>query len=43
MKRNRRTFSQNFKSEAVRLVRQEGMSIASLSRDLDIHGSCLGR
>ena len=43
MNRNGRTFTQQFKSEAVRLVGQEGISVANVSRDLHINGSRLGR
>ena len=35
MKR-RRTFSREFKLEAVKLVRDRGVSIAQASRDLDV-------
>jgi len=41
MKRVRRTFSPEFKSEAVRLVREEGYSVAEASRNLDIHENVL--
>lgn len=40
MKR-RRTFSGEFKLEAVRLVRDRGVSIAQASRDLDVHENVL--
>ena len=33
----RRTFSKEFKVEAVRLVRSRGVSIAQAARDLDLH------
>jgi transposase len=37
----RRSFSREFKLEAVRLVRQRGVSIAQASRDLDLHANML--
>lgn len=40
MKR-RRTFSREFKLEAVKLVRDRGVSIAQASRDLDVHENVL--
>ena len=33
----RRKFSREFKIEAVRLVREGGVSVAQASRDLDVH------
>ena len=33
----RRTFSKEFKVEAVSLVRDRGLSIAQAARDLDVH------
>jgi transposase len=33
-------FSREFKLEAVRLVRERGVSIAQVSRDLDIRTCC---
>ena len=33
----RRSFSKEFKVEAVRLVRDRGVSIAQAARDLDVH------
>jgi len=33
----RRRFSREFKLEAVRLVRQRGVSVAQAARDLDVH------
>ena len=33
----RRTFTKEFKVEAVRLVRNRGVSIAQAARDLDLH------
>ena len=35
------TFSREFKLEAVRLVRDRGVSVAQAARDLDIHASML--
>ena len=37
----RRSFSREFKLEAVRLVRERGVSIAQASRDLDLHENML--
>ena len=37
----RRTFSGEFKREAVGLIRERGMSIAQASRDLDVHPNVL--
>lgn len=37
----RRKFSTEFKHEAVRLVRERGVSIAQAARDLDVHQSVL--
>jgi transposase len=37
----RRSFSREFKLEAVRLVRERGVSIAQASRDLDLHQNML--
>jgi transposase len=39
----RRTFSREFKIEAVRLVRERGVSVAQASRDLDLHENMLRR
>ena len=39
----RRTFSREFKLEAVRLVRERGVSIAQASQDLDVHANVLGK
>ena len=33
----RRSFSREFKLEAVRLVRERGVSVAQAARDLDLH------
>ena len=37
----RRRFSREFKLEAVRLMRAQGISVAQASRDLDIHENVL--
>ena len=37
----RRRFERAFKLEAVRLVRERGMSVAQAARDLDIHENML--
>ena len=37
----RRTFSREFKLEAVKLVRDRGVSVAQAARDLDIHENLL--
>jgi len=37
----RRKFSREFKVEAVRLVRDRGVSVAQAARDLDIHENVL--
>jgi transposase len=37
----RRTFSKEFKLEAVRLVRERGVSVAQAARDLDMHPNAL--
>ena len=39
----RRTFSREFKLEAVRLVRERGVSVAQAARDLDLHENMLRR
>ena len=43
MGRRRRSFSKEFKLEAVRLIMDGGQSIAQVSRDLDIRDTVLGR
>jgi len=43
MGKQRRSFSKEFKLEAVRLVLDEGGSIAQVSRDLGIRPALLGR
>lgn len=37
----RRSFSREFKLEAVRLVRERGVSVAQVARDLDVHENVL--
>lgn len=37
----RRKFSREFKLEAVRMVRERGVTIAQASRDLDVHANML--
>ena len=37
----RRTFSSEFKREAVRLVKDRGLAIAQAARDLDLHENVL--
>ena len=37
----RRSFSREFKHEAVRLVRERGVSVAQAARDLDLHQNML--
>jgi len=37
----RRKFSREFKFEAVRLVRERGVSVAQAARDLDLHANVL--
>ena len=39
----RRTFSEEFKREAVKLVRQPGASKAGIARDLGVRANLLGR
>jgi len=43
MARKRRRFSSEFKQEAIRLVREGGVSIAEAARDLDLCESSLHR
>src|SRR6185437_836317 len=43
MQMGRRLFSREFKLEAVRLVRERGVSIAQASRDLDVGENVLRR
>ena len=42
-KKTRRQFSAEFKQDAVRLVLDQGLSIARAARDLDVAESALGR
>ncbi|MBB4373479.1 transposase [Bradyrhizobium sp. cir1] len=37
----RRRFSRKFKIEAVKLVRERGVSVAQAGRDLDVHENVL--
>ena len=37
----RRSFSREFKVEAVRLIKDRGVSVAQASRDLDVHANTL--
>lgn len=37
----RRTFSSEFKREAVRLIKERGVSLAQAARDLDLHENVL--
>ncbi len=39
----RRSFSREFKREAVHLVTQRGVSLAQAARDLDLHATVLRR
>ena len=39
----RRKFSREFKVEAVRLVRERGVTVAQAARDLDVHENVLGK
>lgn len=43
MRQRRRSFSEEFKREAVRLVRQEGQSLSSVARDLELDPKMLRR
>lgn len=38
---SRRRFSREFKQEAVRLVRERGVAMAQVARDLDVHVNLL--
>jgi transposase len=40
-KRARRTFTPEFKAEAVRLVRESGKTVAKVARELDLTATCL--
>ena len=37
----RRTFSREYKLEAVKLIRERGVSVAQVARDLDVHENVL--
>ena len=39
----RRTFTREFKVEAVKLIRERGVTVAQVSRDLGVHGTVLRR
>ena len=39
----RRTFTREFKLEAVKLVRERGVPLAQAARDLGVHGNVLRR
>ena len=39
----RRRFGGEFKIEAVRLIRERGVSVAQAARDLDVHENVLGK
>ncbi len=41
MAKTRRTFTQEFKAEAVKLVTERGRSVAEVARDLDLSESLL--
>jgi transposase len=41
MEMQRRKFSREFKFEAVKLVRERGVSVAQAARDLDLHENVL--
>jgi transposase len=41
--RTRRTFNREFKLEAVRLVRERGVSVSQAARDLGVHDNVLRR
>jgi transposase len=43
MGNKRRSFSKEFKLEAVRLIIDEGRSISQVARDLEIRDTVLGR
>lgn len=42
-RRKRKTYTPEFKAEAVKLVLKEGLSRAQVARDLGIHESLIGR
>ena len=37
----RRSFTREFKLEAVKLIKERGVSVAQAARDLDVHGNML--
>jgi transposase len=37
----RRSFTREFKLEAVKLIKERGVSVAQAGRDLDVHGNML--
>lgn len=39
----RRTFTREFKLEAVQLIRERGVTVAQAARDLGVHGTVLRR
>lgn len=39
----RRTFTREFKLEAVRLIQERGVTVAQAARDLGVHGTVLRR
>ena len=43
MARKRRSFSREFKLEAVRLVTEGGLTVSQAARDLGVHQTVLGR
>jgi transposase-like protein len=43
MEMQRRKFSREFKLEAVKLVRERGVSVSQAARDLDLHENVLRR
>jgi len=43
MSKKRRKFSDEFKIEAVKLVTEQGLSVAEAARDLGVNGVVLGR
>lgn len=42
-KRQRRSFTDEFKAEAVKLVIDEGKTVAQVAKDLDLTASALGQ
>jgi transposase len=43
MRRSRRSFSEEFKREAVRLILEEGQSLSAIARDLELDPKMLRR